>query len=110
MALDPVLDATSSAAAASPPATPDAARTRMREQVAQLAHEFEAMLMTQMLRDMRKSMLSDETSGDGYGADAMSDTVDVELGRALSRVGGFGLSVMLQRAMQQTAAGASGAD
>src|SRR5215470_12967387 len=74
-----------------------------RQQVKRLAEEFEAMLMSQMLRDMRRSMVSaDEGSaygGGGFGADVMADTVDVELGRALSRVGGFGLSAVLLKAI-----------
>ncbi len=72
----------------------------VRAQVTQLAQEFEAMLMTQMLREMRRSMLSDDQSG-GYGAEAMSDTTDVELGRALSQSGGFGLATVLQSAIRQ---------
>jgi murein DD-endopeptidase MepM/ murein hydrolase activator NlpD len=85
----------------------------MRQQVAQLAHEFEAMLMSQMMQEMRKTMLSDESSegsGYGFGNEAMMDTANVELGRALSRVGGFGLGDMLERAMQQTGAGSISAD
>jgi murein DD-endopeptidase MepM/ murein hydrolase activator NlpD len=72
-------------------------------QVKQLAQEFEAMLMTQMLRDMRRSMVSEESGSDGYGAEAMSDTTDVELGRALSQSGGFGLTSMLLQTIQRQA-------
>ncbi len=44
--------------------------------------------MTQMLREMRRSMLDeDEDKENGFGAAAMTDTADVELGGALSRVG-----------------------
>jgi peptidoglycan hydrolase FlgJ len=102
---DPILDATSATPAGAAAPTPAAANARMRQQVAQLAQEFEAMLMTQMLKDMRKAMLSDESSGDGYGNAAMTETADVELGRALTSAGGFGLGVLLQQAMQQRAAG-----
>ncbi len=78
-------------------------------QVRQLAQEFEAMLMTQMLRDLRRSMVSDESS-EGYGNDAMSDTTDVEMGRALSRSGGFGLTSALLRAIVRQATPAADAN
>jgi murein DD-endopeptidase MepM/ murein hydrolase activator NlpD len=76
-----------------------------RLQVKRLAEEFEAMLTSQMLREMRRSMVSGEEGGgfggSGFGADVMADTVDVELGRALSRVGGFGLSGVLLKAIER---------
>jgi murein DD-endopeptidase MepM/ murein hydrolase activator NlpD len=76
-----------------------------RKKVAELAHQFESMLMTQMLREMRKSMLTEDESGAGLGASAMTDSVDVELGSELSRTGGFGLSDMLIKAFDRQAAG-----
>jgi murein DD-endopeptidase MepM/ murein hydrolase activator NlpD len=72
-----------------------------RQRVKQLAQEFEALLMTRMLREMRHSMLSDEESENGFGNETMTDMVDVELGRALSRAGGFGLSGVLFEAIEQ---------
>ena len=78
-----------------------------RKKVAELAHQFESMLMTQMLREMRKSMLSDDESGSGLGAGTMTDTIDVELGSALSRSSGLGLSDMLIKAFDRRAAGQS---
>jgi murein DD-endopeptidase MepM/ murein hydrolase activator NlpD len=85
-----------------PPAAPDAAR----QQIARLAAEFEAILMTQMIREMRRSMLADDSNGseEGFGHFAMTDTVDIELGRALARVGGFGLAAVLTRAFDRTLA------
>jgi murein DD-endopeptidase MepM/ murein hydrolase activator NlpD len=88
------------------PASAPAALTDVeRKKVAELAHQFESMLMTQMLREMRKSMLTEDESGKGFGATAMTDTVDVELGSELSRAGGFGLSDMLIKAFDRQAAG-----
>jgi len=85
-------------------ATTAPARDPRVEQVKKLALEFEAMLMTQMLREMRRSMLSpdDEIDG-GLGRDTMTDTIDVELGRALSRVGGFGMSKIILEAFDRNA-------
>lgn len=92
---------------ANTPAAPAAADLSdvERKKVAELAHQFESMLMTQMLREMRKSMLTEEESPSGYGASAMTDTVDVELGSALSRSSGLGLSDMLIKAFDRQAAG-----
>jgi murein DD-endopeptidase MepM/ murein hydrolase activator NlpD len=63
-----------------------------QDTVRRLAQEFESLLMSQMIRDMRKSMLDDEESEEGFGADALMDTGVAELGRALSAGGGFGLA------------------
>src|SRR5262245_49154551 len=74
--------------------TNDAEQRKIKD----LAQQFEAMLMSQMLREMRRSMLSgleDENKGDGFGGDALMDTINVQLGLALSRAGGFGLSSVL---------------
>lgn len=80
-----------------------------RAKVAELAQEFEAFFVVQMLRQMRQSML-DEPDKDGLGADTMTDTMDVELGRQLSRTGGLGLSQMLQGAMDRQLLGTSASD
>lgn len=72
-----------------------------RRQVQRLAQEFEAMLMTQMLREMRRSMLSDDESHEGLGNGAMTDTIDIELGQALTRAGGFGLTPTLLNAFDR---------
>jgi len=88
-----------------PASAPTALSDVERKKVAELAHQFESMLMTQMLREMRKSMLTEEEAGSGYGAAAMTDTVDVELGSALTRAGGFGLSDVLIKAFDRQASG-----
>jgi murein DD-endopeptidase MepM/ murein hydrolase activator NlpD len=73
-----------------------------KQEVQRLAQQFEAMLMTQMLREMRRSMLDEEEEQeDGFGAGAMTDTADIELGNALSRAGGLGLSDSLLKAFDR---------
>ncbi|HEX5215041.1 MAG TPA: peptidoglycan DD-metalloendopeptidase family protein [Vicinamibacterales bacterium] len=62
-----------------------------REAVRRLAQEFESLLMTQMIREMRRSMLDDEEM-EGLGASTFNDTSDVEFARALSAAGGVGLA------------------
>ena len=69
-------------AAGRPSASPDAGAgtDAARLQLEQIAQQFEAMLLTQMLRDMRTAgQWEDEASGDTYGAQSMYETLDVEL-------------------------------
>lgn len=73
-----------------------------REEIKRLAQQFEAILMTQMLREMRRAMVDeDEDSGDGFGAGPLLDTANVELGSALSRAGGLGLTDALLAAFER---------
>ncbi len=65
--------------------------------VRELAHEFESMLLLQMIRQMRQSMAKsgdsdEESNGFGLGNEAMTDTVDSELARQLSLSGGVGVA------------------
>lgn len=82
-------------------------RDAERTQLARLAQEFEALLTTQMLRQMRASMLSDETDEYGLGKDIMTDTIDIELGRSLSQAGGLGLAAFLSKAFEARSATSS---
>lgn len=59
------------------------------------------MLMTQMLREMRRSMLDEDEEPKGLGGQTLTDTMDVELGKALSKSGGLGLADVLLRAWQK---------
>src|SRR5262249_3361677 len=81
-----------------------------REKVRQLAREFESMLITQMLRDMRRSMLSDDEEPQGLGAETMTDTIDAELGSSLGRAGGIGLAAVLLKAFDRQVLGQEGQD
>ena len=65
--------------------------------VRELAHEFESMLLLQMIRQMRQSMTKsgdsdEESNGFGLGNETMTDTVDTELARQLSLSGGVGVA------------------
>ncbi len=86
--------------------------SRERAQVAQLAQEFEAMLMLQMIRGMRQSMLDEESSegdvfgGETFGGSTLNDTFDTELTRHLAHAGGVGLGGWLSaRVAAQTTSG-----
>lgn len=63
--------------------------------VRELAREFEAMFLAQMLRQMRQSMAlaGGDEDGDGFGKAAFTDTFDTELARHLSSSGGGGLGI-----------------
>jgi murein DD-endopeptidase MepM/ murein hydrolase activator NlpD len=97
---------------ATPPETsldPSSRTDADRAQIKLLAQQFEAMLMTQMLREMRRSMLDDdqEEKENGFGLETMTDTADAELGSALSRAGGIGLTSSLLKAFERQIAGTS---
>jgi murein DD-endopeptidase MepM/ murein hydrolase activator NlpD/Rod binding domain-containing protein len=104
-----------------PAATSNAAgstKQETRARLAELAAEFESMLLVNVLRDMRTSgRWSDADSGaDMLGAETFDQTIDVELSRYLSKAGGFGLSKRLLSALDaleritEADPGAAGAD
>jgi murein DD-endopeptidase MepM/ murein hydrolase activator NlpD len=81
-----------------------------RQKATQLAHEFEAMMLLQMIRQMRQTMKDPDESDQpmGLGADAMLDTIDVEVARRLSYTGGFGLADRLLAGLGRDEATAKG--
>ena len=74
-----------------------------RSRLEKVAQEFESMLLTQVLRDMRKSgsWEDGESEGDTLGADTMYETLDVELAGHLAKVQGLGLSKQLLEAFDR---------
>ena len=85
------------AEAAAPKTTTEAERL----QVLQLVEQFEGMLLTEMLRDVRAG--DEEEDGFGLGASTMTDTMQGEFGLALSKAGGLGLGEMLAKALLKKA-------
>ena len=96
MAVDNITNSVPLTSAAPPDRSPAEA-----QEIRRLAQEFEAMLMTQMLREMRRSMLDEDEEPKGLGGQTLTDTMDVELGKALSKSGGLGLADVLLRAWQK---------
>jgi murein DD-endopeptidase MepM/ murein hydrolase activator NlpD len=88
-----------------PGAAPDpgASGSAERRRLEQVAQEFEAMLLLQMVRQMRHSLLSTEADDEGLGASTMMDTLDVELARQLSAQGGIGLATVIARSLSRVA-------
>lgn len=76
-------------------------RDAERAHLKQLAMEFEAMLMNEMLTDWRRSLMSGEETSDPGGLGTMTDMVGSEFGRALSRSGGLGIAAVLLRAFER---------
>ncbi len=65
--------------------------------LAKLAGEFESMLLLQMLREMRQSgsWKDEEDEKDGFGADTLFDTLDMELASYITKTQGLGLEKSL---------------
>ena len=65
---------------------------RTPEQLRQLAAQFEALLLSQMLQQMRSSLFDDNDSDSGFAKGPLGDAMYTELSLSLSRAGGFGLA------------------
>lgn len=87
--MDPIRPHVDATRGTPPAAEPSASA---REQALTLAREFESMLMLQMIRQMRQSLLDEEEQVDGLGNETLTDTIDGELSRALSASGGLGFA------------------
>lgn len=68
---------------------------------ADLAKEFESMLMLQMLRQMRQSMIDGSDEQTGLSSATMTDVVDTELARQLSKTGGLGIAEAMMKALNR---------
>lgn len=86
------------AIAQAPVQAPKTAAEAERMQVLALVEQFEGMLLSEMLRDVRAGDEEDE-EGFGLGASTMTDTMQGEFGLALSRAGGLGLGETLAKAL-----------
>jgi murein DD-endopeptidase MepM/ murein hydrolase activator NlpD len=74
-----------------------------RARVAELAQEFEAMLMLQMVRQMRQSLLDESEQPEGFGGSTMQDTFDTEFSRYLAQSGGVGVGSFMTRTLDARA-------
>ncbi len=89
-----------SAAAASESAA--SAAPAQQEKLRALAAQFESMLLSQMLREMRASMF-DDSEDTGFSSGPLSDTLFTELSLALSRAGGVGLGQSVMGPLERLA-------
>ena len=74
------------------------------EQLRALAVQFESILLSRMLSQMRESMFDSGDESTGFGTGPLAETVFTELSVALSRAGGVGLGQTLMAPLM-TAAG-----
>src|SRR4051794_14513482 len=72
------------------PIAPTAAGTPNPSDLKSIAAQFEALLLGQMLKEMRGSMLDDDKES-GFASGPLSDAMYSELSLSLSRAGGIGL-------------------
>ncbi len=79
-------------------AAPSAAKEAERLQLLTLVQQFEGMLLTEMLRDVRAGDEEEEASF-GLGGSQMNDMMQSEFGAALSRAGGLGMGHLLATAL-----------
>jgi flagellar protein FlgJ len=90
--------AESAGASTPPPAAPPETK-RLR----QVAQDFEAMILTQMLATMRRAAGKGVVGGQGQRL--YQEMMDDELGRVLARGGGLGLTDVLVRDLLRQTAG-----
>ena len=83
-----------------PATTAESSRQAELDRLKSLAAEFEALLLGQMLREMRSSMF-EEDDASGFGGGPLADSVYAELSLALGRAGGFGLAQAIQEPMRR---------
>ncbi len=88
----------SNAVATAAPATAPSTKEAERQQILALVEQFEGMLLTEMLRDVRAGDDDDDNESFGLGGSTMNDSIQSEFGLALSRAGGLGMGDMLVKA------------
>jgi murein DD-endopeptidase MepM/ murein hydrolase activator NlpD len=78
-----------------------------RAKVAELSQQFEAVLMLQMVQQMRRSLLDESEQTEGFGAATMQETFDSEFSGFLARSGGVGLGAFMTRTLDDRASAAA---
>jgi peptidoglycan hydrolase FlgJ len=76
-----------------------------RDKLVKMAQEFEGMLLLQMVRQMRQSMLMDDEEDSGLGNATMTDTFDVEFANYLAKQGGIGLGKAMEQQIEKAEKG-----
>lgn len=93
---------------------PAGGRERDRLELQRVAQQFEAMLLTQMLQEMRKASEwsgdeGEDAGGPGLGNQTFVETIDSELALHLTRQGGLGLTAQFLQAFDRMSGVASAA-
>lgn len=96
---DPILNSVSGLG---PSIAAGAAATTDPSKVKDLASQFEGLLLSQMMKDLKMSLGGEEDDPDsGNDIGPLGDVMTSELGLALSRAGGFGLGNALSSALMK---------
>jgi murein DD-endopeptidase MepM/ murein hydrolase activator NlpD len=74
-----------------------------RAKVAELSQQFEAMLMLQMVQQMRRSLLDESEQPEGFGGTTMQETFDSEFSKYLAQSGGVGIGAFMTRTLDARA-------
>jgi flagellar protein FlgJ len=85
------------------PAGPAQAPPRDREQIRQVAREFEALLLNQMIKGLRRTV--PEAEARGHEQQVYQEMLDERLALELARQGGIGLAEALERYLAGAAGG-----
>jgi Rod binding domain-containing protein len=67
-----------------------------REKIGEVARQFEAVLLRQMLQETRKSAVTSTSSADASTSGIYDDMINNQLADSISRSGSFGLAKSLQ--------------
>jgi Rod binding domain-containing protein len=72
------------------------ARLSETEKIGELSRQFEALLLRQILRDIRKTVIHSDLMPESAGADIYHDIVTSQLADGLARSGSLGLARSLE--------------
>ena len=68
---------------------------RNREELKKVAHEFESLFVSYLLKVMRETIEESESSEGGYGKSIYTELFDEEMSRSIAKQGTFGIADML---------------
>ncbi len=74
---------------------------RSEAEVREITQEFEAIFISQMLRNMYGGIEVDPVFGGGYAEEVFRDVLLDEYGRVMAKSGGVGISDMVQKELLQ---------
>jgi flagellar protein FlgJ len=67
-----------------------------REKIGELSRQFESLLLRQILRDIRKTVIKSDLMPESLAADIYEEMVSTQLADAMSKAGSFGLARTLE--------------
>jgi len=87
---------------ASQPGQAPEGRRETREDIAKTAGDFEALLISQLLRSARGGQEGWMGTGDDPSASSVLEMAEDQLAQAMARSGGMGLAQMVVKGLNQT--------